>query len=82
MLGWIDDDVWFYRSPSQRPDFNRGGMYRVPAAGGPEELVLNVPHDCDVSALALDASGIACGVTEARRDLHVIDGFDPRREKK
>ena len=83
LLGWVGDDVWFYRNPNQRPDVPMGGVYRVPVAGGLEELVLEVPLDCGGwMRLAPGASGITCDVTEARLDLHVIDGFDPEREEK
>jgi hypothetical protein len=80
ILGWVDDHVWFYRNPNQRSDVPWGGIYRIPAAGGTEELMLDLPPDCSAEALAPAALGIVCEMTEARQDLHVIDGFDPQRE--
>jgi hypothetical protein len=48
--------------------------------GGPETLVTDVPAECYGLALAPDASEIVCELFETRRDIHVIDGFDPQRE--
>jgi dipeptidyl aminopeptidase/acylaminoacyl peptidase len=82
VMGWIGDQVWFYRNASQRPDVRRGGVYRVPVAGGSEALVLDVPDDCGYLTVARDGSEVTCEALEVRRDIHVIDGFDPAREVK
>jgi hypothetical protein len=55
-------------------------LYRIPAAGGTEERLLNLPVECDLSygaRLSLDGTRVTCGLNESKRDLYVISGVTP-----
>jgi hypothetical protein len=72
MKGW----VYFVRAGGQT-DYPGMVLYRIPAGGGAEERLLNLPIACDLAygaRLSLDATRVTCGVDESKRDLYVISG--------
>ncbi|HPF63180.1 MAG: serine/threonine-protein kinase [Gemmatimonadetes bacterium] len=76
VMGWVKDWVYFGRAGGQT-DYPGMVIFRIPAAGGAEERVLNLPVECAVRYgvwLSHDATRVTCGIDESKRDLYVIDG--------
>jgi hypothetical protein len=55
----------------------RPACYRVPADGGAEERLLDMPTACRVFLPAPDGRSVTCEYDESQLDFRVIDGFDP-----
>jgi Tol biopolymer transport system component len=77
VIEWVGDWVYFARGGGQTdsPGFV---LFRVPAAGGAEERLLDIPLDCDFGwgiKLSRDGRKLACSVDGSQVDLHVIDGL-------
>jgi hypothetical protein len=76
VIGWVDGWVYFVRAGGQT-DYPGMVLYRIPAAGGAEERLLNLPVACALASgvsLSLDATRVLCAVDESKRDLYVISG--------
>jgi hypothetical protein len=78
VVGWRGPWVFFYRTTGQttRPT---PVMYRIPAAGGPEEAVLEVPAACGTLpefAFSRDGTSFSCSAVSERNDVWVYDQVD------
>ncbi len=76
VIGWVKDWIYFGRSGGQT-DYPGMVLYRIPAKGGAEERLLNLPVACDLNSgvqLSLDATRVTCALNETKRDLYVISG--------
>jgi Tol biopolymer transport system component len=76
VIGWVKGWVYLVRAGGQT-DYPGMVLYRIPAAGGTEERLLNLPVECDLSygaRLSLDGTRVTCGLNESKRDLYVISG--------
>jgi hypothetical protein len=81
VIGWVDDWVYFVRAGGQT-DYPGMVLYRIPAAGGTEERLLNLPVACALASgisLSLDATRVLCAMDESKQDLYVISNVGTSR---
>ena len=74
VVGWVGGWVYFVRAGGQT-EYPGMVLYRIPAAGGAEERLLNLPVGCALAMgvrLALDATRVTCAMDESKQDLYVI----------
>ncbi len=81
LTAWIGEWVYFIRAGGQT-DYPGQVLFRVPAGGGPEQRLLELPLDCSdglgttgVPTMSRDGSRVICPVDQSKRDLHVISGL-------
>jgi dipeptidyl aminopeptidase/acylaminoacyl peptidase len=81
-VAWLGDWVYFVRQAGQTGQ-GHVSLFRVRAAGGKEERLIDLPADCEEPvAIAPDGKSVACAEITLRQDIHVIDDFDPAVAKK
>ena len=71
IVDWQGSWVYFARSAGQT-DWPGDVLYRIPAEGGAEERLLDLPADCRILVLAPNGRSVICKRDESRIDLRVI----------
>jgi Tol biopolymer transport system component len=74
ILAWQDGSIYFTRGPGQT-EWPGNVLFRVPAEGGAEQRLLDLPLNCGSLRIAPDGRTVACEMDESRLDLWVGDGL-------
>jgi hypothetical protein len=61
ILDWQDDTIYFTRGPGQT-EYSGHVLFRVPAGGGEEERLLNLPLNCISARIAPGGRTVACDI--------------------
>ncbi len=74
VVDWQGEWVYFQRSGGQT-EWPGDVLFRMPAEGGAEERLLELPPDCSIQVLSPDGRSVICTLDESRVDLWVISGL-------
>jgi len=74
ILGWQNSFIYFTRGSGQT-DWPGNVLFRVPAAGGDEERLLDLPTTCERIRLGPTGRSVICSMDESRLDLWVVNGL-------
>ena len=74
IVAWQGSSIYFSRGAGQT-DWPGFVLFRVPAEGGPEQRLLDMPPDCMSHELDPTGTFIVCEVDESRLDLWLVDGL-------
>jgi hypothetical protein len=76
-VAWLRDWVYFTRAAGQTEQ-RQLTLFRARSSGGMEERLLDLPADCeDPVTVSRDGKSAACAEVTTRKDIRVIDNFDP-----
>jgi len=76
-VAWLGDWVYFSRRAGQT-DRRQMVVFRVKESGGTAERLINLPPDCaEDLTVSRDGKSVACTEVTTRKDIRVIDDFDP-----
>jgi dipeptidyl aminopeptidase/acylaminoacyl peptidase len=76
-IAWLGDWVYFSRRAGQTSR-RQMVLFRVKASGGTEQRLIDLPPDCaEDLTVSRDGKSVACVEVTTRKDIRVIDNFDP-----
>ena len=74
ILAWQDSFIYFSRGGGQT-DWPGRVLFRVPADGGVEERLLELPTACMRSRIDAIQGSVVCDIDDSRLDLRLVDGL-------
>lgn len=74
ILAWQDSFIYFSRGGGQT-DWPGNVLFRVPAEGGAEERLLDLPTMCKRFSIDPTGRSVVCEMDDSRLDLRLVDGL-------